>query len=367
MRTIAITNQKGGCGKTITAINLSAFLARARKRVLLVDLDPQGHATLGLLKNAGGLSRSMADVLRRPAAATLGDVIQPVSDRLDVAPADIRLSGVQDGLAGVDRREWILAEAFEDVRGRYDVAVVDCPPHVGLLTFNALHACTEAIVPMDPSFFSLHGLGKQLETFDLVARHSGHTITPRVLITLYAGRSPFVKAVLDEIHTHLPGRHYRTTIRYSTKLAEAASHALPIADYSRHSAGFADYAALAAEVLEQDAGATDDLAPGVSFAAAAPLVTPDGVVFTLEAPEAAHVQLVADFNQWVIEGNEMERAGGYWTKRVKLEPGRYRYRFVVDGRWQSDPLNSTTEPCPFGGVDSVVVLEAAAGQPAARH
>jgi chromosome partitioning protein len=306
----------------------------------------------------------MADVFRQPDGAALRSVIRPVSDRLDVAPADLRLSAAPDALAGADRPEWVLADAFAEIRDHYDVAVVDCPPHVGLLTFNALHACTEAIVPMDPSFFSLHGMGKQLETLDLVARRSGHAIVPRVLITLYSGRSPFVKAVIDEIRTHLAGRHFRTTIRYSTKLAEAASHAVPIAQYCRHSVGFDDYAALAGEVLEAEGveWASGTATPDAVILPSGPVVTADGVIFTLEAPDATRVQLVADFNQWATEGNDMERAGARWTKRVKLDPGRYRYRFVVDGQWRSDPLNAAAEPCPFGGVDSVVELETAPPQ-----
>jgi chromosome partitioning protein len=131
--------------------------------------------------------------------------------------------------------------------------VIDCPPNVGLLTFNALKACTEAIVPMDPSFFSLHGLGKLLETFDVLAKKAEHQIEARVLVTLYPGRVPFVKAVVDELHRHLDGRYFETVIRYSVKLAEAASHGIPIAFYCRHCVGFEDYRALAAEVLQQEA------------------------------------------------------------------------------------------------------------------
>src|SRR5207253_318848 len=111
--------------------------------------------------------------------------------------------------------------------------IIDCPPHVGVLTFNALHACGEAIVPMEPSFFSLHGIAKVLETFDLVATHSGHTIDARVLVTLYTAQSPFVRAVVENMRTHMPGRYFTTVIRRNIKLAEAASHGVPITEYSR--------------------------------------------------------------------------------------------------------------------------------------
>src|SRR6266550_3713202 len=300
MRTIAVVNQKGGCGKTITSINLSAFLACAQRRVLLVDMDPQGHATLGLLAAAAPSSRTMYEVFSRRAGKEptgLREVILSVRENLDVAPADILLSAIPEMLAGLAGREDMLSDALARVRGDYDYVIVDCPPNVGLLTFNALKACSEAIVPMDPSFFSLHGIAKLLETFDLLAQKSDHHIEARVLVTLYPGRAPFVKAVVDELHRHLDGRYFETIIRYSIKLAEAASHGVPIAQYCRHCAGFDDYQALV--------------------------------------------------------GSEMGPIGGVWTKVIKLPPGRYRYRYVVDGGWQNDPSNAAGEPNPYGGHDSI--------------
>src|SRR5437870_11118383 len=298
MRTIAVINQKGGCGKTITAINLSAFLAREQRRVLLVDMDPQGHATLGLLGNAVPPSKTMYDVfLQEPGgrATALRDVIRSIHDNLHVASADILLSAIPETLAGQIGRENILSEALAGVAGDYDYVVVDCPPAVGLLTFNALKACSEAIVPMDPSFFSLHGIGKLLETFDVLAKETNHHIAARVLVTLYSGRSAFVKAVVDEIRRHLAGRHFDTVIRYSVKLAEAASHGVPIASYCTRCAGFEDYQALAVEVLQQEATMSKNgrvaiegnAIPGSADAYWAgpltPAVTSKEVIFTIEA------------------------------------------------------------------------------------
>src|SRR5437867_8218991 len=267
MRTIAVVNQKGGCGKTITAINLSAFLAREQRRVLLIDMDPQGHATLGLLGKSGPPARTMYEVFAQYAGGhptTLRDIIVSAHERLDVAASDVLLSAVPETLAGRVGRENILADAIRRVGADYDYVIVDCPPNVGLLTFNALKACSEAIVPMDPSFFSLHGIGKVLETFDLLERETGHHITPRVLVTLYTGRSPFVKAVLEDVQTHLSGRCYQTFIRYSVTLAEAASHGLPITQYCTRCVGFDDYRSLAAEVLQQDAEVSENVAAEVS-------------------------------------------------------------------------------------------------------
>jgi chromosome partitioning protein len=372
MRTIAVVNQKGGCGKSITSINLSAFLACAQRRVLLVDMDPQGHATLGVLAGAVPPPRTMYEVFARHADREpigLRDVICRVRQNLDVAPADILLSAIPELLGGLVGREDILSGAVARVRDEYDYVVVDCPPNVGLLTFNALKACSEAIVPMDPSFFALHGVGKLLETFDLLAKKAGHQIEARVLVTLYSGRAPFVKAVVDEIRRHLDGQYFETIIRYSVKLAEAASHGVPIAHYCRPCAGFADYQALAAEVLRREAGSpraavpadvvpasTGDHRAGLS----APVMTSQGVTFTIEAPDAERVQVAGDFNNWTLDGGEMEPVGGVWTKVIKLPPGKYRYRYVVDGRWRNDPLNTAVEPNPYGGHDSILVTDGSA-------
>ena len=354
MRTIAVVNQKGGCGKTTTSINLSAFLASAQRRVLLVDMDPQGHATLGLRTgDALPPSKTMYEVLSRRAgedSTGLRDVILSVRDNLDVAPADILLSAIPEMLTGLTGREDLLSDALAGVRDDYDYVIVDCPPSVGLLTFNALKACSEAIVPMDPSFFSLHGIGKVLETFDVLARKSAHHIKARVLVTLYPGRSSFVKAVVDELHRHLDGQYFETIIRYSVKLAEAASHGVPIVQYCRHCVGFEDYQALAAEVLRHESG---NRRAGTS----SPIVSSREVTFTLEAPGAEHVLLAGDFNDWVLDGSEMEPIGGVWTKVIRLAPGRYRYRYVVDGQWQNDPSNTAIEPNAYGGHDSILVMD----------
>src|SRR5438034_3834799 len=333
MRTIAVVNQKGGCGKTITSINLSAFLAREQRRVLLVDMDPQGHATLGLLTDAVHPSRTMYEVfVEEPGArlTILRDVIQTVRENLDVAPADILLSGVPEALAGQIGREDILSDALAGLRDDYDYVIVDCPPSVGLLTFNALKACSEAIVPVDPSFFALHGIGKLLETFDVLAKETGHQIAVRALVTLYSGRTAFAKAVADDIRHHLSGRHFDTVIRYSVKLGEAASHGIPIAHYCQRCAGFEDYEALATEVLQQEAAIEGHAVLGIAddhyAGPLTPVVTSTEVVFVIEARHAAHVQVMGDFNDWNLDGSEMEPGDGIWKKVVNLPPGRYRYR-----------------------------------------
>lgn len=366
MRTIAVVNQKGGCGKTTTSINLAAFLAREGRKTLIVDMDPQGHSTIGLLTSSIDACKTMYDVFVQHVNGrdtSLLDIVRSADTNLDVAPADIMLSTVPEQLAGLPNREGLLAEIFDEVRNRYDYLIVDCPPQVGFLTFNALCACEEAIVPVDPSFFSLHGIGKLVETFEVLAKKTGHEIAFRALVTLYGGRSRFAREVVDEIRNHLDGRYFNTVIRYSVKLAEAASHGLPIARYCSRCAGFEDYKALAAEVLQlESAPSTRESASDVvsesgdSPRPSAPMMTPNGVLFAFEAPDARRVQLVGDFNGWVLDGTEMTHVGTVWTSVLKLAPGRYRYRYVIDGDWRTDPLNQEVEPSPYGGHNSVVVV-----------
>jgi chromosome partitioning protein len=379
MRTIAIVNQKGGCGKTTTAINLSAFLARETRRVLLIDMDPQGHATLGVMTEASRLEKTVYEVLaREEGVMALRDIIVKVQENLDLAPADVLLSALPEKIRETPGKENRLSEALDEIRQDYDYVIVDCPPNVGLLTFNALKACSEAIIPVDPGFFSLHGIAKQIETLDLLSRTSGHDISVRALITLYVGRSDFGRAIAAEIRTHLGGACFNTVIRFSVKLPEAAGHGLPVADFSTRSAGFADYKALAREVLDQEsvkrgspvqevaedvssleAGSPLDpeLAVELRMEASPPVCVDGGVLFTIDAPGARCVQLAGDFNGWVAEGNEMRPSGPIWSKVVPLTPGRYHYRYVVDGRWLTDPLNINVEPTPWGGYNSVVDLE----------
>ena len=371
MRTIAIANQKGGCGKTMTAINLAAFLARADRNVLVIDMDPQGHATLGLQANPSTRSGSITDVLVWELSGQrlrLPDVICNVSPNLDLVPADILLSTASEKLAAISGREDRLRKALEIVRDHYHYVIVDCPPNVGVLTFNALMACSESIIPLDPSFFSLHGIGKMLETIDILARKKKHEIHANALLTLYAGRFEFAKEVAADIRDHLGERALNTIIRYSVKLAEAASHGIPICNYCKRCAGFEDYQSLTAEIIQQESRfpipktlevpnrksvALEGIPEGISLPSA-PVPTENGVLFTLKAPEAKHVQLAGDFNSWAPDSNEMEFSNGVWQTMLALAPGRYRYRYIVDGHWQTDPLNARVEPSPFGEHDSVI-------------
>src|SRR5271170_7093695 len=164
MRIIALINQKGGCGKTTCSINLAACLAFLGQRTLLVDMDPQGHCSVGLAVPDQQIEKSVYDILRAPGStATIKDITWQIAANFDLAPATITLAALETELHGVPGRQDRLADALGRVSTEYDYCIIDCPPNVGLLTFNAMRACAEVIIPVETGYFSLHGLSKQLE------------------------------------------------------------------------------------------------------------------------------------------------------------------------------------------------------------
>lgn len=270
MRIIAVINQKGGCGKTTTAINLSGCLAHRNRRVLLVDLDPQGHACLGLNLKPENLSKGMTEVLAQE--AFIDDVIcQTGRPGLDVAPSTITLSAAEQILANALEKEKRLHSALRLSRRGYDYAIIDSPPSLGLLTFNALRACDEAIVPIDMSFFSLHGLAKLTEIVDLIGRHTGHQVTVQALATMVSPRARFSREILSEIEKHFEGRFFKTLIRNNIRLREAASHGYPICDYAPEAHGALDYGSLADELIGMESELKTGVVTGPALSEVKPL------------------------------------------------------------------------------------------------
>jgi chromosome partitioning protein len=254
MRIIAVANQKGGCGKTTTAINLASSLTRRGKKVLLVDFDPQAHATLGLNQDPSGLEKTIYHALS-PAVegeTVLSDVLLTVKENFDLAPSGILLSALEHQLAGKDGRETRLLWALEELEGSYDYVLIDCPPSIGLLCINALRACHEVIIPIDMSLFSLRGVAKLTEIVLLLKENLGHEIRPRALVTMFDFRTRYAKQVLEKVKESFGRNVFESVIRYNIRLRETVDHGLPIGDYDKRSIGNLDYENLADEVVSAE-------------------------------------------------------------------------------------------------------------------
>jgi chromosome partitioning protein len=246
-------NQKGGCGKTTTAINLSAYLAEFGKKVLLIDLDPQGHSTSGFNIKESMVEIGLFDVFTKQ--ASLEDVIKlQVYHGLDLAPTTVRLSAIEQYLSGTFERERQLRYHIERLTAPfvYDFIIIDCPPHLGLLVFNALMASTEVIVPIEPSSFSLQGIDKLLETIELLKENARHEVKVMALPTVYNHHSQFSRGILKQISDKFDNLMLKTVIRQNVKLKEAAQKGCPISEYDPHSFGAEDYQKLAIEIIQMD-------------------------------------------------------------------------------------------------------------------
>lgn len=361
MRAIAIVNQKGGCGKTTTAVNLAGSLAADGARVLVVDMDPQAHATLALGIDPEMTESNLYEVLAdEDGPALINEILVDVEPGIEVAPSGVVLSAVEQKLASeqaAGRTERLL-NALQALARPYDYALIDCPPHVGLLTFNALRASQEVIVPLETSHFAIQGADKLLETLALLSERLGHDLHVRILPTLYDGRTRFARETLAEIRELFGDLCFDSVIRQNVKLREAARRGRPLAAFAPTANGALDYAAVALEVVASPP-ATDEAETGVEAAHG------DGVlrevVVRFRDGEAADVRIAGDFNGWIpdkdvrsrVENNGSARV---WTKVLSLPPGTYQYRYVVDGRWREDPENPDANAGPVDERTSLLVV-----------
>lgn len=247
-RIVAIINQKGGSGKTTTAVNLGAYLARFGKSVLLIDLDPQANSTIHLGLKPHEVERSVYDVMMDE--RLFSDVIRKTAvDNLLIAPADINLSGVEIELAGMVGREIILKNAVEKIANNYDYILIDSPPSLGLLTVNALTVAKEIIIPVQTEFFALEGMGKLFHTVDIVKKRLNRDLRITGIVpTMFDGRTNLSREVMEKIREHFGDKVYKTIVRKNVRLAEASSHGKPILLYDPRSTGAEDYETLSREV-----------------------------------------------------------------------------------------------------------------------
>jgi len=376
-----VVNQKGGCGKTTTAVNVAACLAFLGKKVLIIDMDSQAHSTLSLGINPDMLEKSMFDVLDPDnEVILLRDVIIEIEDGLDLAPSQTILSVIEQKLSGIAGRERRLQLALAPLKDVYDFVFIDCPPSIGLLTFNALCAADEVIVPVEPSYLAVHGLKKLLETIALVNERAEREISVKALITLLDNRTAYAQKMEAEIRDMFQGQVFESPVRKNVKLQEAAERGRSIVQFNRHSSGFDDYISVSMEILdlhfeEEDNEAEPDIIksyvirtsevpveqnarPAVTFDEDYPteeIALNEHILFSIEAPEANTVELAADFSGWTrIPMRKSKEQSGMWELEVALKPGVYEYKFVIDGIWKADPDNFDTVDDMRGGVNSLV-------------
>ena len=247
-RVIAVANQKGGVGKTTTAINLGAGLAELDYRVLIIDLDPQGNATTGVGVNPRNLETSMYDVVMHE--ASLDDCAEPASIKnLFVAPASLDLAGAEIELVAAFSREMRLRRAVEVVLDEYDFVLIDCPPSLGLLTVNGLAAASEVLVPIQCEYYALEGLGQLLRNVDLVRRSLNPTLEVSTIIcVMYDARTKLADQVVSEVREHFGDKVCRTIVPRTVRLSEAPSFGQPIITFDPTSRGAIAYRELAKEV-----------------------------------------------------------------------------------------------------------------------
>jgi chromosome partitioning protein len=325
----------------------------------LLDLDPQGHATLGVNQKPDESASSMYDVLC--GSAQINEILlHDVQPYLSIAPSNLLLSAAEQLLAGTEAREKQLLKQLADLDRSYDYILIDCPPSLGLLTINALRASDEAIVPVETSFFSLHGLGKLTETIDMVQSTCSHFLDIKILLTMNDHRTRFSREIQREIEKFFPKRIFSTVIRNNIRLREAASFGQPIAQYDPKSIGHEDYSALAKEVLEVEEQHYEmrDSAEEVA-SLSSPMRREGDVLIAIKEPEAKDVRIAGDFNEWIPDRKvfSIKEEEGIWRKILHLSPGRYQYRLVVDGQWREDPTNPEIVENYQGGYNSLLTVE----------
>ena len=358
MKIISIGNQKGGCGKTTTAINLAASFSCNGKKTLLIDLDPQAHASLGLNFESND---SMYNVISRlaPRKLNITQIIKRVDSNFDIIPSNLLVGTLEQELADEIGRETKLLEALRPLKDSYDYILIDCPPSLGFLTINAMRASDEVYIPVETSRFSLQGVQHLLDIVRLIRDRLNHTIEYKILVTMFDSRLRHSFSMISKIREMFKGNLFETIIHVNVKLKESAVMGQTVVAYDKYCRGSKDYFSLAKEII---AAHQVDQVSGVEYSARMREVVEKEMRdfisptrFLLRAPEAQSVYVTGSFNDWSLdEKYRMMMNDGCWTVEVPLKAGHYRYQFIVDGRWQEDPENPNQERNSFGDINSLI-------------
>jgi chromosome partitioning protein len=365
MRIITISNQKGGCGKTTTSINLAAALATNNRKVLLIDLDPQAHATSGLnIKADLSIYNVLSKITNKK--CRLEEIIQNLGENLDIAPSGIVLSTLEQELSGEIGRESRLCDTLKNFKNNYDYILIDCPPNLGILTINAIRAANEIIIPVEASRFSLEGVSQLISIINLIKERLNHSVDFRILVANFDSRLQHSFTMLEKIKTDYQNKMFSNIIHVNVKLKEAQNEGLNILAYDKYCRGAKDYFSLSREIITQENTPPPSQLPGktaiektfdkrMNEILQEELPRLNEVMLSVSAPDAKEVYLAGEFNNWKLdEFSRMEQNNGCWTKRLNLNNGKYRYRFVIDGNWSQDPANPLTQLNTYGTLDSLL-------------
>jgi len=337
-------NQKGGCGKTTTAISLASCFAAEKRKVLLIDMDPQGHAGLGLGLEPAPEDAGIYEVLS--GRVGILQAIQSVRPNLDAVLSSLLLSTLEQELAGIPGREFRFRQCLAEVEDSYDYLIIDSPPNLGLLTINGLMAATEAIIPVDPSPFSINGVRQLLETIRLLEKHTGHVPDCKIVAVNVDRRTRFGKILVETLQSRYPLNSASTVIHTSTGLREAAARGKTIFEFDRNAPAGRNYLELAREILKTEKRVARQRQKMRE------------VSFSLDAPDDAMVQIAGDFTNWqpVPLAFRSNGNGARWQKTVRLKPGAYQYKYLVNGKWLPDPGNRDLIDNGLGSRNSCITV-----------
>jgi chromosome partitioning protein len=391
MMTIAIANQKGGCGKTTTAINLAACLGQQKQRVLLVDMDPQGHASLGL-----GLQcedrQGLYEVLM--CESDINDVIiHDITSGVDIIPATISLAAVEQLLAGFSKKDLQLLLHLEDMDSTYDFIIIDCPPQLGLLSFNALRAADQVIIPLEMSSFALDGVERLSDTIALLRERFDADIPVRILPMMVDYRTRFTRIIMDDINQRFADDTISAPIHYTVRIKEAAYQGKAIIDFEPNSPAANDYRQLCDDVLLSSTPVRDILSATrqrfstldktLQVADTADITVTPPLSDTAESIPAVksikntaemrennnrqtivldyidtgigELQIAGEFNNWIPDHNiTTRRENGVIRKVLRIQPGQYQYRLIIDSKWQKDASNPLQTLNDYGEINSLL-------------
>lgn len=365
MRVISIANQKGGCGKTTTAINLAASLSRNNRRTLLIDLDPQAHASLGLnLENQDSIYNVISKLT--PRKLNITDIIKDVNGDFDIVPSNILVGTLEQELSDEIGRELKLTEILATLKDKYDYVLIDCPPSLGILTINALRASDEVYVPVETSRFSMQGVEHLMDIITLIKDRLNHPIKHKILITMFDSRLRHSFSMLSSIRERFSDILFDTIIHINVKLKESAVMGQTVFNYDKYCRGTKDHYTLAKEVISSEKPQVKEektpefkpLSPKMQSIVKEETKGILGIPFSLDAPDAQSVYVTGSFNDWSLEEKcRMRFNEGKWNVTIPLQPGLYKYQFIVDGRWREDPANPWQERNSFGDINSLLEVK----------